>query len=260
MIKEDDEEGDEQSENVFGAALNDFKKQNWQENYHNQNNLNAKDSHNQPNLLHQAPQGSSIYEDQHLLHKFNYVSLLLDDYCDKNTSLNTKALASKYLKNQPVSAITTNSQPNQQLSGQNTYEASSHSELFNSCYIPGTSSTTSIMLDSGMKYDQLFQYYTENPSSTFTTIHNSNNQSVYRSSENSSIDSNHTQFDVYKHNMHNNKQHSISIVVRIFKVTSVILNLTNIIKILVSSRIIGLIVISRCHFLTRGLRVIHRRN
>ena len=59
-----------------------------------------------------------------------------------------------------------------------------------------------------MKYDQLFQYYTENPSSTFTTIHNSNNRSVYRSSENSSIDSNHTQFDVYKHNMHNKKQHS----------------------------------------------------
>ena len=42
------------------------------------------------------------------------------------------------------------------------YEAQAHSDEFNSCYIPATSTTSSILLDS-TKYDKLFQYYTENP-------------------------------------------------------------------------------------------------
>ena len=92
---DDDDEIDSNSPNVFGAVLNDF-----------QNNKNwCQESRPQAALKpieHFAASTDkstySINDDQHLLQKFNYVSLLLDDYCDKNTSLNTKALAFKYLK------------------------------------------------------------------------------------------------------------------------------------------------------------------
>ena len=93
---DEDDEIDSNSQNVFGAVLNDF-----------QNNKSwCQESRPQAASLkpaeHYAASSDkstySINDDQYLLQKFNYVSLLLDDYCDKNTSLNTKALAFKYLK------------------------------------------------------------------------------------------------------------------------------------------------------------------
>lgn len=127
---------------MFSAALNDFKQQNWHQKTP-QNTCNVKSKSEQS--MQPLSGVSTIYEDQSLLNKFNYVSLLLDDYCDKNTSLNTKALAHKYLKDQSY-------KPAQQ---------AQTSEMFNSCYTQ--SGATSIVLDSA-KYDKLFQYYSETPS------------------------------------------------------------------------------------------------
>lgn len=150
---------------------------------------------------------SSIYEtdQQTILHKFNYVSLLLDDYCDKNTSMNTKALASKYLKDSQSSG--------NQFNYKNClstikYEAQAHgnSDEFNSCYIPATSSTSSMMLDS-TKYDKLFQYYTENPENfsmleeseqkKLNLIHQSIYMSAYRSGDNASSSANSSKYNQY---------------------------------------------------------------
>ena len=106
---------------------------------------------------------STIYEDQSLLNKFNYVSLLLDDYCDKNTSLNTKALAHKYLKDQNYKQTqhTQQQTTNAFSDGANLKGYDAQSEIFNSCYTQ--SGASSIVLDSA-KYDKLFQYYSEAPS------------------------------------------------------------------------------------------------
>ena len=116
---EDEDENNDKSEceNVFGTALKDLKQnKNWQQsiivNSSNQStfieNIKMSAPLKNKNLL--SPRGfqpqtgsdsasTSVYlSDTSQLPKFNYVSLLLDEYCDKNTSINTEALAYKYLK------------------------------------------------------------------------------------------------------------------------------------------------------------------
>ena len=97
-----EEEYDEENENFdnfFGEALKNLKQKiNWCQ-------QNSQIDANQSNYLSQMlefsimdAQKDSNKIDNTVLKKFNYVSLLLDDIGDKNTSLNTKALAQKYLK------------------------------------------------------------------------------------------------------------------------------------------------------------------
>lgn len=166
-VEEDDDDSN-QYENVFGAALKELKehKNSWggfdgssqQSMILNNNNISTYSAINSTN--------SSI-----ILPKFQYVSLLLDDY-DKNTSLNTEELAMKYLKHIPTNtyhqAPQTQQQQQQQprqynkfnyedsTNNKNSYNDPSVSTLANSlmtsCYLSGDNSEIS--------KNQLFQYYT----------------------------------------------------------------------------------------------------
>jgi hypothetical protein len=146
-VDEEEVESKIECENVFGAALK--QKLDWQHQVSNNKSVCSTGDTN-----------TSI-----LLQKFNYVSLLLDDYCDKNTSMNTKALAYKYLNKKDVT-LSTNSNYDMSLYTANSYYTQSGS---NTTLLSSTS--TLPPLDSS-KYDfnpkmPLFQYYTDN-----TTINN----------------------------------------------------------------------------------------
>jgi hypothetical protein len=180
---EDDESDDTDSPsvNVFGAALHDFKHQYSAYQSSLPSNSTSAYNYNRPAATAST---ASIYDDQHLLHKFNYVSLLLDDYCDKNTSLNTKALAHKYLKDQKQHSTESSYQESQPFTAkplQTAYQSRKYeqSEVFTSYYIPSTSTTSSIMLDS-TKFETPFQYYTEAVNSS---AYNNNNTLIETNSK-----------------------------------------------------------------------------
>jgi hypothetical protein len=87
-----------ESENVFGAVLNDINKKNMQIGKKNLNSVEESSERNINSNLFKDSNPSICSSSLALLPKFNYVSLMLDDYFDKDTSIDTKELAFKYLK------------------------------------------------------------------------------------------------------------------------------------------------------------------
>jgi hypothetical protein len=177
--EEDDDDDDDinndksECENVFGTALKDLKQnKNWQQsiivNSSNQSTfidngknsapLSSKNALSSPRGFQQpSSESTSMYlSDTSQLPKFNYVSLLLDEYCDKNTSINTEALAFKYLKQNPSnSGVSTTS---------NTTTCNYESFNLNTSYFP-TNPINTFLLDTqsssstlGVNQQQ-FQFY-----------------------------------------------------------------------------------------------------
>ena len=189
-LKENNELQDEdkvECENVFGAALKN--KLDWQ-NQQQKQQYDLSSSNNSVSLL--DPVDTSM-----LLQKFNYVSLLLDDYCDKNTSMNTKALAYKYLNKNDVTLNTNNLTLGNDMSSM--YTASSYFINTPESNTTLISSTSTLPPFDSSKYEYnsnvpLFQYYTEtnsvllNPISPFKS-----GASDHTSSNNGSLNINHQQ-------------------------------------------------------------------
>jgi len=173
--EDDDDDNNDKSEceNVFGTALKDLKhSKNWQQsiivnssnqstfidNAKNSAPLSSKNTLSSPRGFQQPnPESTSVYlSDTSQLPKFNYVSLLLDEYCDKNTSINTEALAFKYLKQNPSnSGVSTTS---------NTTTCNYESFNINTSYFP-TNPINTFLLDSQSSSSSLaanqqqFQFY-----------------------------------------------------------------------------------------------------
>jgi hypothetical protein len=102
---EDDQDEDRsECENIFSAALKDLKEKNKNWSVNKCHKKNAADSLNESGQTSDASMMMAMTHHHHHHHfqmSNNFVSLLIDEYGDKNTSMNTKALAMKYLKNNP---------------------------------------------------------------------------------------------------------------------------------------------------------------
>ena len=162
-------------ENVFGTALKDLKQnKNWQQSIiidsSNQSTFidNSNESKNHRQQLKSPRENRAVHssDETSQLPKFNYVSLLLDEYCDKNTSINTEALAFKYLKKK-----STTNEANCNSSSQMSLLDFGSINTNRTCF-PTSNSTNTILFDTTSSCNQQFQFYQHS-----FHVNNSNNNS-----------------------------------------------------------------------------------
>jgi hypothetical protein len=175
---EDDEEDEQEreTENVFGVALKELKEKKW------------------PHSPATSNMNSIYLNDTSMLPKLNYVSLMLDEYCDKNTSMNTQVLAMKYLKNTSIKKqIRSQTKQSKQAHLQNNHhldkisENSTYESADLSTYYSGDSLNATTANQRNVQPFQYFNHFNNQSMNISNISTNAMNTHVFSGNENSNV-------------------------------------------------------------------------